>query len=69
MPKPLSLTARIRAFFEENRGEYLTAADAAQKFGVSYRQAYDVLHDLSKSEGPLMSMRVYARRPVVQQQE
>jgi len=70
MPKPPSLTAKIRAFFVENDNEYLTAADAAQKFGVSYRQAYDVLHELSKAAGPLMSMRVYARKtPIVQQQE
>jgi hypothetical protein len=65
MPKPLSLTAKIRAFFAENDGEYLTAADAAQKFGVEYRKAYDALHELSKAAGPLMSMRVYARKPVV----
>jgi hypothetical protein len=67
--KPQSLTSRIKAFYSENRDEFLTVEDAAEKFGVPYRTVYEVLKELSKSTGPLMSMRVYARRPVVQQEQ
>jgi molybdenum-dependent DNA-binding transcriptional regulator ModE len=69
MPKPQSLTSKIKEFYAANRDEFLTVEDAAKKFSVPYRHAYEVLKELSKSEGPLMSMRVYARRPVVQQEQ
>ena len=67
MFKPNSLTSRVKAFYDANRDEYLTVEDAAEKFGVPYRNAYEVLKELSKGPGPLMSMRVYVRKPVVQQ--
>jgi phosphoglycolate phosphatase-like HAD superfamily hydrolase len=69
MPKPQSLTSRVKEFYAANRDEFLTVEDAAEKFGAPYRTVYEVLKELSKAEGPLMHMRVYARRPVVQQEQ
>ena len=68
-PKPLSLTGKLREFYDANPAEFLTAEDVAAKFDCTRRQANEALRGLTKAGGPLVGLHVYARRPVVQQEQ
>jgi len=46
-PNSESLRARVRRFFANNPGEFLTYADMQTKFGCTYQQAAVVVHDLA----------------------
>lgn len=46
-PNSQSLRARVRRFFADNPGEFLSYADMQAKFGCTYQQALVVVHDLA----------------------
>lgn len=58
--RPNSLRARVRRFFRENPGEFLTYADMQQKFDCTYQQAATVVHALT-SEGLLETVNLIRR--------
>lgn len=57
-----SRMGRMRRFFIENPGEYLTAEDVAQKFGVTKRMAQKYMADLA-AEGLTTSATIYYLNP------
>jgi len=64
--RPNSLRARVRRFYRDNPGEYLTYADMQQKFDCTYQQAATVVHALA-GEGLLETVSVVRAKEGVQQ--